>query len=297
MTAPTASSSGLDFLLHPLVLINLSDHYTRVHSNANAPNTVVFGCLLGLQSGRVVDISNSFEVICNLSGFDWEFTQTRLEQYKTVFPYLELVGWYTVGDVELDEQHMIIQRKMMEMTESPLLLMLNPVISQLKKDLPVKLYETEVHVIDGVPSFIFVEAKYSIATAEAERIGVEQVAKSAMTSQDRDTGQFLAHLGGIYSAVKMLKDRLTVLYCLMDKMESGEVEMDHGLMREIAGLARRVPFLDTDDFQKSFLKEYNDTLLTVHLAAITKGVNTANEILEKSQYLLERPRKKFAQVM
>lgn len=64
----------------------------------------------------------------------------------------------------------------------------------------------------------------------------------------------MAHLGGIYSAVKMLKDRLTVLYSVMDKMEKGEIEMDHGLMREIAGLARRVPFLDTDDFQKSFLK-------------------------------------------
>lgn len=110
------------------MLINLSDHYTRVKSNTpGADGTIVFGCLLGAQSGRVLDISNSFEVICNLSGFNWSFTDTRLEQCslnfhlqcflilpdvdKTVFPYLDLVGWYTVGNVQLNEQHMIIQRK------------------------------------------------------------------------------------------------------------------------------------------------------------------------------------------
>lgn len=73
----------------------------------------------------------------------------------------------------------------------------------------------------------------------------------------------------------------------------GEVERDHGILREIAGLARKVPLLDDEDFVKSFSTEYNDTLLTVQLAAITKGVQSANDILEKSQYLLERPRKKF----
>ena len=32
----------------------------------------------------------------------------------------------------------------------------------------------------------------------------------------------ISHLGGLYSAVKMLKDRLAILFTLIDKMESGE---------------------------------------------------------------------------
>jgi hypothetical protein len=92
---PSASSSGLDFQLHPvrdlrrprpppaasrprpasvpplavvpaaqLVLINISDHHTRSKANAapGAPPIRVAGCLLGQQAGRTVDISNSFEV-------------------------------------------------------------------------------------------------------------------------------------------------------------------------------------------------------------------------------------------
>ena len=55
--------------LTQLVLINVSDHHTR--TKANTPSSSgggggavprVMGCLLGQQSGRTVDISNSFEI-------------------------------------------------------------------------------------------------------------------------------------------------------------------------------------------------------------------------------------------
>lgn len=51
----------------------------------------------------------------------------------------------------------------MEMNESPVFPMMHPTIEPLQKDLPVFLYETEVHLIDNAPSFIFVRAGYSIA--------------------------------------------------------------------------------------------------------------------------------------
>ena len=47
-----------------LILINISDHSTRVHANNNVehPRARVIGCLLGQQTGRVVDIINSLEI-------------------------------------------------------------------------------------------------------------------------------------------------------------------------------------------------------------------------------------------
>ena len=46
-----------------LVLLNVSDHHTRAKANAEDASTAprVLGCLLGHQTGRIVDISNSFE--------------------------------------------------------------------------------------------------------------------------------------------------------------------------------------------------------------------------------------------
>jgi hypothetical protein len=44
-------------------MINVSDHHTRVKANSpSGADAPVMGCLLGSQSGRVVDISNSFEI-------------------------------------------------------------------------------------------------------------------------------------------------------------------------------------------------------------------------------------------
>ena len=44
-----------------LVVINMSDHYTRMRFSVGS-SAPVLGCLLGSQSGRTVDISNSFEL-------------------------------------------------------------------------------------------------------------------------------------------------------------------------------------------------------------------------------------------
>ena len=47
-----------------LVMINISDHFTRMKANGLDAGTSgrVMGCLLGQQNGRIVDISNSFEI-------------------------------------------------------------------------------------------------------------------------------------------------------------------------------------------------------------------------------------------
>lgn len=53
-------------LASQLVLINVSDHHTRTRANtpgaAPSSGVKVLGALLGSQSGRTIDISNSFEV-------------------------------------------------------------------------------------------------------------------------------------------------------------------------------------------------------------------------------------------
>jgi COP9 signalosome complex subunit 6 len=74
--ASATSSSGLTFKLHPLVIVNVSDHYTRVKaqvacsgdgsssSGATAGQPPrVFGCVIGVQRGRTVEIFNSFEIV------------------------------------------------------------------------------------------------------------------------------------------------------------------------------------------------------------------------------------------
>jgi COP9 signalosome complex subunit 6 len=116
---------------------------------------------------------------------------------------------------------MAIQRKLMEVNESPIFLRLDPSKDASQKDLPVYLYESELHVLEGVPSFIFVQAKYTIETSEAERIGVDQVAKILPTGAASGSNQLTAHLGSMHSAIKMLISRVALLHQMLLKMQSG----------------------------------------------------------------------------
>ena len=70
------NSGALDVSLHPLVIVNISDHYTRSKVRNNEER--VFGCLMGKQEGRKVEIFNSFELVCeDSSKFDLQFLEER----------------------------------------------------------------------------------------------------------------------------------------------------------------------------------------------------------------------------
>lgn len=279
------SSSGLDLRLHPLVLINVSDHHTRTKANTGGPVKVI-GCLLGSHSGRTIDISNSFEIKYDLSPssgaivVDQPFLLKKQEQYKQVFPKLDLVGWYTTGQ-EIDENDLAVNQKVMELNESPLLMVLDPRLDPTSKDLPVTLYETEMHVIDGNPLHTFVKAAYTVETSDAERIGVDQVAKILPSGRASGSEQLTAHLVGLHSAIKMLNARVKLIQQLVQKMHSGQLPFHHSLARKISSLVSSLPAMDSSEFTKDFLNDYNDTLLAIYLASMTKGVSAANEVVDK----------------
>ena len=67
--AEKGSAGSLSYALHPLVVINISDHATRVSTQSRIEQgggaeggARVFGVLIGEQSGRRVEIANSFEI-------------------------------------------------------------------------------------------------------------------------------------------------------------------------------------------------------------------------------------------
>jgi hypothetical protein len=57
-----ASTSSLQVHLHPLVIMSVSDHCTRVRVGGGPATQRIVGALLGEQKGRTVDISGRFAV-------------------------------------------------------------------------------------------------------------------------------------------------------------------------------------------------------------------------------------------
>ncbi|KAJ1557237.1 COP9 signalosome complex subunit 6 [Cladochytrium tenue] len=144
-----SGGSGLIVSLHPLVIMNISDHFVRVKSQTGE-STPVYGALIGEQSGREVEISNSYELATLPSGDGGA-------------PFFEY-------------------------NESPLLLLLNPAVPSASRDLPVEVFEPVVDIVEGRPGpqTAFLALQYKIETGEAERIAVDHVAQT--TGADATNG-------------------------------------------------------------------------------------------------------------
>ncbi|KAE8706585.1 COP9 signalosome complex subunit 6b [Hibiscus syriacus] len=278
----SSSSSGLTFKLHPLVIVNISDHYTRVKSQMNShpltstSTTVngvehqqqaprVYGCVIGIQSGRTVEIFNSFELLYDPStnSLDRTFLEKKQELYKKVFPHFYILG-------------------------CPLYVLLNPTINPAQKDLPVTIYESELHIIDGIPQLIFVRSSYTIETVEAERISVDHVAHLKPSDGGSAATQLAAHLTSIHSAIKMLNSRIRVLHHYLVGMQKGDIPCENSLLRQVSSLLRRLPAIESEKFQDDFLMEYNDTLLISYLAMFTNCSSTMNELVDKFNTAYDR---------
>lgn len=146
---------GAPIILHPLAVMNVSDHYTRyvalqmfsgtgpsfqrkVQSPSTAPdgltdsqgNLRVIGILLGSHHGRVIEICHSVELTAGKRKdgsveIDKSFMQNRLEQYNQIFGQYVVVGWYSTGDRVSADDLRLHEEVFSVMNEDPVLLMMN----------------------------------------------------------------------------------------------------------------------------------------------------------------------------
>ncbi|KAF9336860.1 COP9 signalosome complex subunit 6 [Podila minutissima] len=279
------NNSGLHISIHPLTLLNISDHYTRTVIQKTEPGPVhVIGALLGIQTGREIEIFNSYELQFNTQAdgsirIHDEYFVTKQEQFRQVFPAYDFLGWYTTGSkpsmIDVD-----VLQQLMVFNESPLFLQLDPnEVSTPARALPITVYESIVDIVDNQPQPMFIKAAYKVETGEAERIAVDHVAHAA-THQEGESS-LVSHLSGQQNAIKMLDTRIKLIHEYLQDSVQGRVPKDHDLERQISSLCNRLPTISGQAFEQEFMTEYNDVLLTSYLATITKGTNAMSEMVDK----------------
>ncbi|KAE9392708.1 hypothetical protein BT96DRAFT_830258 [Gymnopus androsaceus JB14] len=186
---PSTTTSGLSIALHPLAILSISEHFTRLKLQTETAfpfNAFIatLGALLGTQNGREVEIVNTFELAMDENGetIDHSFLVSRRDQYKQTFPSLELIGWYTVAPIPT-RRHIELHSQFTGYCSTPLLLLLQPSTTLVgsadgtSQNLPFKAYEQTFEMKDRTSRSVFVEAAYNVETGEAERIAVDWTAK------------------------------------------------------------------------------------------------------------------------
>ncbi|ETS82758.1 hypothetical protein PFICI_04634 [Pestalotiopsis fici W106-1] len=204
ISSQKSSDSGLQAVLHPLVLLTISDYITRY--TLREQKGVIAGALLGQQNGREVTIEHAFECATKAEDgnivLDGHWFAQRLDQMRTIHksPQLDLVGWYTLLPRTGPTPSILPIHSWLlsEHNESSLLLAFHPeeaVDQSAGSRLPLTIYESNYEVdepkadhnsedkemkdSDAPLKLKFRELPYSVESGEAEMISMDFIAQGA----------------------------------------------------------------------------------------------------------------------
>ncbi|XP_065177957.1 COP9 signalosome complex subunit 6-like [Sycon ciliatum] len=294
--AVAAPSGSIKVAVHPLVVMNISDQYTREkvrHTNGLA----IVGALLGRQSGREIEVCNSFDlkyhVIDNAVVIDMPFLKQRDTQYKQVFKNLELLGWYTAGSQPAGEREEKLLHQLTSFNENPIWLKFNPQSDGLKQ--PITLYETVFDVTSSGPVVQFVEVNTSLAAEEAERICVDHVARLRHQNASEES-QVAGPLSSQASAIRMLQTRIVLLQEYIKAVQDGSLPGNMDVQRSISSLCNRLPLMNSEQLIESSNEKSNDVTLMTYLSTLTKSCAILNEVITKTMHAEDRAGRKPRQV-
>lgn len=303
----TSNAGSVSIALHPLVIMNVAEHWVRTkaqhehNGNNGAPSSSttsdqpprVLGALIGRQKGRNLEVMNSFELrFLFIDGnliVDRDYYDSKENQFKQVFPDLDFLGWYTIGDSPTPED-IEIHRQICEINESPIFLKLNP--SSRHSKLPISIFESVIDLVNGQATLLFSPVTFSLATEEAERIGLDHMARlSSNSSKTNGSGSSVAaeHLRVQYNAVKMLRDRVKLIRDFVVDSKDGKVAWNHEILREAYNLSNRLPLVNSPNFKSEFFNQCNDVALMTYLGMLTKTTNALNQYVTNFNILHERP--------
>ncbi|KAL9933610.1 hypothetical protein V8E36_007268 [Tilletia maclaganii] len=302
--------------IHPLPVLDMSEHHTRFRSQAGHEDVQVYGILLGTQQGRDVELHNSFEIVLSDDkhdagessagpGLDQRALKTRQEQFKQVFPSFEIMGWYSSG-TEPDEKDMAIHKQLLSYIKNLIFLKLCP--SQLQQpqssedpeqatairrgddDLPLYAFETVLEVAarpgqgkdadESLRPDGAEDGPEAMNTGEAERIAVDHVSKPASTGTGEET-TLIANLTTQYNAIKMLSDRVRAVAQYVALVQRGAFPRDHETLRQVRALVSCLPVVGMPELKDKLIEEYNDVLLMSYLSNLTQQATSLNELVDK----------------
>ncbi|KAF0977057.1 hypothetical protein FDP41_003710 [Naegleria fowleri] len=283
------STSAIDLYIHPLIIINISDHYTRKKYQLKQGSTPVdtsldskvLGILFGTQDGRRVEVRTSFELIFTVDksgvvNIDHTYLQEKIEQYKQVFKNYDVLGWYSTG-TEIRPEYKQIHEEIARYNESPLMILVGVAFGSVQKELPLYVYESNINASSGTVSWATLN--YKIETEESERIVVDQV--NRMDKRDGSSSSLVPQYITLSNAVNMLIERVEVLINYLEQVKQGKIEPDHKKLREISSLSHRLPAVVSDKFNSDYVNDVNESLIITYLATMTKGVNQFNNVVDK----------------
>ncbi|KAG9016850.1 proteasome regulatory particle subunit [Tulasnella sp. JGI-2019a] len=286
---PTTSSeiaalATTNVVVHPLVLLSVADHHAR--AAARSANKRVLGILLGQDTGKTVNVANSFAVPFEEDEKDpktWFLDHDYIEgmwgMFKKVNARERMVGWYHTGP-KMRASDQEINELFKRFIPRPVMVIVD--VRENTVGIPTDAYfAVEEIKDDGTETQkTFLHVPSSIEAEEAEEIGVEHLLRdikhSTTTTLSTRVSEQLASLRGLQSRMLEIRDYLRTV-------STGEAPINHQIVYHLQDALNLLPDLDDVQKTKAFTTNTNDQLLVVYLSSLLRAVLALHALVDNKE--------------
>lgn len=146
------------------------------------------------------------------------------------------------------------------------------------KELPIALYESEMHMVEEEMQTIFVPCDFHLETTQAEMVTMEEVAKGINLN---GSSTLDPHLASLRVSLGALNNRANSLLAFLEATKKSHIPMNHQLLRQVAAICQQLPTMDRETLRGILREDYNDSLVCSYLATVTNSIGHISELTEK----------------
>jgi translation initiation factor 3 subunit F len=277
--------------VHPLVLFNIVDHYSR--RGDGLPRVV--GTLLGQYNDGIVNISNSYAVVHVERPkllFGTPSNQAMYKMHKAVNPSEVMLGWYattidvaSLPEAEADDEREINmhsvalhQRYNEEIkNESTFRQTVHLVVdtSLEGNKLAVKAYVASPVPLGafGERCYVFKQIEVEVAASPAERFAIHTIAQSTAVTNSHefaDVAPLATDVDFLQTALLKLLGLIEQALAYVNKVVDGSQEGDGNIGFLISTALSSIPRIDTEAYHKTFTSSEKDIRMVQNLIMLVE---------------------------
>ncbi|GFZ48514.1 26S proteasome regulatory subunit RPN8 [Saitozyma sp. JCM 24511] len=293
-TAQVTELSSVNVVIHPLVLLSVVDHASRVPISKNKR---VLGILLGQDEGNTINVANSFAVPFEEDErdpktffLDLDYVEEMWRMFRKVNAKERPIGFYHTGP-RLRSSDLEISDLFKRFCDRPVMVIVDTRASGGRGEtgIPTDAYFAieEIREDGTATQRTFTHVPTSIEAEEAEEIGVEHLlrdvaASSSVPSSSVLTTQSLStRVTSQLSSLRGLHARLRDIGEYLEHVRAGKLPLNHQILGQLQEIVGLLPQLGGDaDLGKAFRVGTNDSTMVVYLSALIRTVLALHDLIE-----------------
>ncbi|KAG1863589.1 maintenance of mitochondrial structure and function-domain-containing protein [Suillus subalutaceus] len=239
-------------IVHPLVLLSVTDHHARTVSRTSSKRVV--GVLLGQDNGKTVNVANSF-------GIPFEEDERDSKTWFLDHNYIE--GMYDMF------KKRYIAKPVMVIVD------VRPQAVGIPTDAYFAVEEIKDDGTETRKTFLHVPS--AIEAEEAEEIGVEHLLRDI---KDSTTTTLSTRVSEQLASLQGLQSRLRDVHKYLLDVAAGTMPVNHQIIYHLQDALNLLPDLSNSVTTQSFASSTNDQLLVVYLSSLLRAVIALHALVD-----------------